>query len=80
MHHQSNCAENYALDDSCVIKLASLTLDVKDFESEVLWDSMVVNCQNCNGSTGPVGVEVDGEISCFQMELAEKKVRLFTPT
>ena len=61
-----NYPENYAPDGSCVIKLASLlTLDVKDFRTEVLWDTMVVNCQNCSGSTGPVGVEADGEISCF---------------
>ena len=35
------------------------------FTTEVLWDTRVVNCQNYSGSTGPVGVEADGEISCF---------------
>ena len=37
----------------------------QDFETEVFWDTMVVNCQNYSGSTGPVGVEADGEFSCF---------------
>ena len=37
----------------------------KDFRTEVLWDTRVVNWQNYSGSTGPVGVEADGEISCF---------------
>ena len=61
-----NYPENYAPDGSCVIKLASLfTLDVKDFRTEVLWETMVVNSQNYSGSTDPVGVEADGEISCF---------------
>ena len=36
----------------------------QDFESEVFWDTMVGNCQNYSGSTGPLGVEADGEISC----------------
>ena len=36
----------------------------KTFESEVFWDTMVGNCQNYSGSTGPLGVEADGEISC----------------
>ena len=59
-----NYTENYAPEGSCVIKLGSLTLDVKDLETEVLWDTMVVNCQNYRvGSTGPVGVEADGGIS-----------------
>ena len=49
--------ENYAPEGSRVIKLASLTLDVKDFKTEVFWDTMVVNCQNYSRSTGPVGVE-----------------------
>ena len=75
-----NYKENYAPDGSCVIKLASLTLDVKDFETEVLWDTMVVNCQYYSGSTGPVGVEADVGSLVFQMELAEKRVRLFMPT
>ena len=60
-----NYTENYAPEGSCVIKLASLTLDVKDFETEVLWDTVVVNCRIYSGSTGPVGVEADGEVSCF---------------
>ena len=29
----------------------------------------MVNCQNYSGSTGPVGVEADGEISCFSVYL-----------
>ena len=72
LHHQSKLHRNYAPEGSCVIKLASLTLDVKDFETEVLWDTVVVNCRIYSGSTGPVGVEADGEISCFQMKLVEK--------
>ena len=60
-----NYTENYALEGSCVIKLSSLTLDVKDFETEVLWDTMMVNGKNYSGSTGPVGVGADGRISCF---------------
>ena len=45
---------------------AKLVVGVKDFESEVLWDMMLVNGQNYSGSTGPVDVDaVDGRISCF---------------
>ena len=51
-----NYTENYAPEGSCVIKLASLTLDVKDFETEVLWETMVVNSQNYSGSPGPSGI------------------------
>ena len=74
--------ENYAPDGSCVIKLASLlTLDVKDFRTEVLWDTMVMNCQNYSGSTGLVGVEGKMVRSLvFQMELAEIRVGLCMPT
>ena len=37
-------SENHAPDGSCVIKLASLlTLDEKDFRTEVLWDTVVMN-------------------------------------
>ena len=49
------------------------TLDVKDFRTEVLWDTMVVNCQNLCGSTRPVGVEADGEISCLSDEAGREK-------
>ena len=53
----------------------------QDFETEVFWDTVVRNCQNYSGSIGPVGFEADNEFSCFfQRELAEKRVRLFTPT
>ena len=31
----------------------------QDFETEVFWDTVVRNCQNYSGSTGPVGVEAD---------------------
>ena len=37
----------------------------QDFATEVFWDMMMGNCENYNGSTGPVGVEAHGEISCF---------------
>ena len=60
-----NYMENYAPEGGCDIKLASLSLDVKDLETEVLWDTMVVNFQNYSGSTGPVVVEADGGISRF---------------
>ena len=70
-----NYSENYAPNGCCVIKLAyRLTLDVKDFRTEVLWDTMVVNGQNYSGSTGPVGAETDDEISGFSMELVEKRL------
>ena len=59
-----NFTENYAPEGSCVIKLASLTLDVEDFNTEMLWDTMVVNGQNYSGLTFLVDVEADGEISC----------------
>ena len=39
-----NYSENYTPDGSCVINLASLlTLDEKDFRTEVLWDTAVMN-------------------------------------
>ena len=61
-----NYPVNYASDGSCVIKLVSLfAFDVKNFRTEVLWDMMVLNSQNYSESTGPVGAEADGEISCF---------------
>ena len=40
-----------------------ITLQVKDFATEVFWDTLVVNGNNYSGSSGPVGVEADGEIS-----------------
>ena len=69
-----NSTENYAPEGSCVIKLASLKLDVKGFETEVLWDTVVVNCRICSESTGLVGVEADGEISCFSDEAGRERV------
>ena len=50
----------------------------------MLWDTLVVYGQNYSGSTGPVGVEPDGEISCFFFFFSDgagqKKVGLGTPT
>ena len=70
-----NYFENYAPDDSCVIKLAFLvTLDVKDFRNLMLWNTLVVYSQNYSGSTGPVSVEADSEISFSQMELVERRL------
>jgi len=58
-----NYPENYDASDSCVIELASpSSLEVKDFTTEVFWDTLVVNGKNYSGSSGPVGVEADGQI------------------
>ena len=66
--------KNHAPDDSCVIKLAFLvTWDVKVFRTQVLWYTLVVYGQNYSGSTGPVGVVADGEITCFSDEAGREK-------
>ena len=49
-------------------------------EIEVSWDTMVGNCQNYSGSSGPVGVEEMMSSLVSQWDLAEKRVRLLTPT
>ena len=65
-----NYPENYAPDGSYVIKLVSLlTLDVKDFRTEVMWDTMVVNGQNYSESNRPVGFRKTVRSLVFQMEL-----------
>ena len=47
----------------------------QDFET-VFWDTMVVNCQNYSGSIGRVGVEADGEISCFSEGAGQTQIRV----
>ena len=49
-------------------------MGVKDFESEVLWDMMLVNSQNYSGSSGPVDVEADGGTSCFFSDGAGRQI------
>ena len=39
-----------------------LPLEVKDFATELFCDTSVVNGNNDSGSSGPIGVEADGEI------------------
>ena len=46
----------------------------------MLWDTLVVYGQNYSGSTGPVAVEADGEISCFSDGACRERVGLCTST
>jgi len=69
-----NYPESYDPNGSCVIAVASpITLQVKDFATEVFWDTLVVNGNNYSGSSGPVGVEADGEISWSSDGASEEK-------
>ena len=46
-----------------------------------MWrNTLVVYGQNYSRSTGPVGVEADGEISCFSDGARRERVSLCTPT
>ena len=66
-----NYPESYDPNGSCVIAVASpTTLQVKDFATEVFWDTLVVNY---SGSSGPVGVEADGEIFCCSDGAGQEK-------
>lgn len=59
-----NYPDNYGPDGSCAIDMASPSLlQVNDFSTEAVWDTLVVNGNNYSGSTGPVGVTADGQIS-----------------
>ena len=66
-----NYMENYAPEGSCVIKIASLTLDVMDFETEVLWDTMETARTTVDRLVLWVLRQSVGSL-VFQMELAEK--------
>ena len=46
----------------------------------MLWNTLVVYGQNYSGSTGPVSVEADGEISCFSDGAGRERVGLCAPT
>jgi len=69
-----NYPENYGPDGSCAIEMASpSTLQVNDFNTEAVWDTLVVNGKNYSGSSGPVGVMADGQISWFSDGAGQEK-------
>ena len=56
-----------------------VTLDVKDLGLDVV-ERVGCYSQNYSGSTGPVSVEADSEISCFSDGAGRVRLGLCTPT
>ena len=58
-----NYPENYGALGGCEIGLRSpSTLEVRDFNTEVFWDTLKVNGGAYSGTVGPDGVEAQGQI------------------
>jgi hypothetical protein len=59
-----NYPENYPNDASCVIGVeGEVTLEVKDFSTEVFWDTLTVDDQVFHGTAGPDRVRTEAEIT-----------------
>jgi len=59
-----NYPENYPADASCVIEVASgAALEVKDFSTEVFWDTLSVDDKIFYGTAGPDRVVAEREIT-----------------
>ena len=58
-----NYPENYGANGGCEIGLRSpSTLEVRDFNTEVFWDTLKVNGGAYSGTVGPDRVEAQGQI------------------
>jgi len=66
--------DNYGAHEKCEINLrSSSTLEVRDFNTEVFWDSLSVNGAFYSGTVGPDRVEAGGQIVWTSDGASEEK-------